>query len=138
MKKIELPITLIIENTTDKELNASVLGYHKNWLKPNFGSDSGIKVTVDNPNLSHADVMEHAICVSNKIIIQSENEKQIIDVLKVNIIDANVRNMTIPIFPLALYADPKKAEAIITLTIDKHFSIEMTVQPKTKLKLTFE
>jgi hypothetical protein len=143
--KIELPITFVIENTSPEKANAVLMGYHKNFLSNNFGSDSGVKVTIDDPDLTHADVMEHVLTESTMITVESENEDQISEVIGVNCEDPESgQSVSLPIITQS-YIPPKedgdeprtKLEFPFHLKLDKKTWLNVPVATKTKVKITF-
>lgn len=86
------PYQIIVENTTDVALKAILFGNDKHLLKPNFGSDKGICITIGQPGVEYVELLQQSSTkpFSTQFMrIESENRLQITKFITVNQKDAN-------------------------------------------------
>ncbi len=140
--KYPSPYVVCIENTSEKKANAIIFGRNKRLLSDNFGSDESINIS--NVNGSYLQLLNQSASQpfeTNLIRIFSENESQVKNAMSYESSDANGQSCIVPLI-IEKYFNPSQAhyniiDASLELKIDGNTELSYTVNPKTKVTLSF-
>lgn len=138
------PYQIVVENTNENNARKAILfGNDKFLLKPRFGSDSGIIITIGQPGVEYVELLQQSSTkqfVTQFMRIESENQLQVTKFITVNQKDANgnwfQRPLNMQQFKSAYQQDKNMLDAPINEEVDGSTYWEVEIEPKTRVFYT--
>lgn len=136
------PYQIVVNNPTDKALNAVIYGNDKFLLKDNFGSERGIEISTGQSSVEYVELLQRSSTLPFKIQhirVESDNNLQLSKPIVVN--EKNGRGRWEQwLINLQIYRSPYQTDKNI-IDIDKEEEIdvdgstyfEVEVEPKTRI-----
>ena len=134
------PYQIVVENTDElKALKAILFGNDKFLLKTNFGSESGIKITIGQPGVEYVELLQQSSTkpFSTQFMrIESENRLQITKFITVHQKDANgnwfQRPLNMQQYKSAYQNQENMLDAPINEDVNGSTYWEVEMEPKTR------
>jgi hypothetical protein len=138
------PYQIVIENLHERSaLKAIIFGNDKFLLKPNFGNDKSLVVSIGQPGVEYVELLQQSSTkpfATQFMRIESENQLQVTKFITVNQKDANgnwfQRPMNMQQFKSAYQNDKNMLDAPINEYIDGTTYWEVEIEPKTRVFYT--
>lgn len=138
------PYQVIIQNTSQTSaLKATIFGNDKFLLKPNFGNDPAIILSIGQPGVEYVELLQQSSTkpfATQFMRIESENQLQVTKFITVNQKDANgnwfQRPMNMQQFKSAYQQDKNMLDAPMNEYIDGTTYWEVEVEPETRVFYT--
>lgn len=137
------PYQIVIENTDRAAQKAVIFGNDKFLLKPNFGSNPFIRITIGQPGVEYVELLQQSSTkpFSTQFMrIESENKLQITKFITVHQKDANgnwfQRPMNMQQFKSAYQNQENMLDAPINEHIDGSTYWEVEIEPLTRVFYT--
>ena len=138
------PYQIVVENTNQtKALKAIIFGNDKFLLKPRFGSDTGINITIGQPGVEYVELLQQSSTkpfATQFMRIESENQLQVTKFITVHQKDANgnwfQRPLNMQQFKSAYQNDKNMLDAPINEEVDGSTYWEVEIEPDTRVFYT--
>ncbi|MFN6075715.1 MAG: hypothetical protein ACK46Y_09115 [Fluviicola sp.] len=137
------PYQIVVENTTTKALKSIIFGNDKFLLKSNFGSATGITISIGQPGVEYVELLQQTSTkpfATQFMRIESANKLQITKFITVHQKDANgnwfQRPMNMQQFKSAYQNQDTMLDAPINEYIDGTTYWEIEIEPETRVFFT--
>ena len=138
------PYQIVVENTNQtRALKAIIFGNDKYLLKPRFGSDVGINITIGQPGVEYVELLQQSSTkpfATQFMRIESENQLQVTKFITVHQKDANgnwfQRPLNMQQFKSAYQNDKNMLDAPINEEVDGSTYWEVEIEPDTRVFYT--
>lgn len=137
------PYQIIVQNTTDRPLNAILFGNDKYLLQTRFGNPVGITISVGQPGVEYVELLQESSTkpFSTQFMrIESDNDLQISKFLTINKKGANGnwfrRNVNMQQFKSAYQNDKRMLDVPIEEEVNGSTFWEIEIEPRTRVFFT--
>lgn len=142
--KSPVPYQVSVENTTAGTLTAILFGFNQYFLDANFGSATGIVISMSAANITYQELLTQSAFQpfeTSLIRIESSNSSQVTQIITITVKDANGQSLTTPLITQNYFAAYQQQATIIdipySLKVDGNTSLSFSVLATTTVSITF-
>lgn len=137
------PIQLIVKNTTKETKLATLFGFSKNYLKVNYGSQNGIEIKSNIPNITYGEILTKLAfnpIETSLIKINAKSEEQAKQIITLTAVDTSGQSCTMPIITESYWSklqkDKNQVEIPYTVAQDESTEWSFNVLPEEEVIIT--